>query len=53
MDREPFPASRLETDLETDVVIIGAGMAGLSTAYELALAGRAVAVLDPGRSAAG
>lgn len=36
-----------------DVCIIGAGMAGLSAAYELALAGRSVVVLDDGRIGGG
>lgn len=47
-----FQAPRLgplRGGLETDVLVIGAGVAGLSTAYELARAGRQVAVLDRGR----
>lgn len=40
-------------DGETDALVIGAGMAGLSTAYELAAAGRKVMVLDRGRFARG
>lgn len=38
----------LLADLETDVVVVGAGIAGLSTAYMLAREGRSVAVLDDG-----
>jgi glycine/D-amino acid oxidase-like deaminating enzyme/nitrite reductase/ring-hydroxylating ferredoxin subunit len=36
-----------------DVVVIGAGIAGISTAYELALRNRSVIVIDRGRIAAG
>jgi glycine/D-amino acid oxidase-like deaminating enzyme/nitrite reductase/ring-hydroxylating ferredoxin subunit len=36
----------LEADARADVVIVGAGIAGLSVAYELALAGRSVIVID-------
>ncbi len=43
----------LERDLRVDVVVIGAGIAGLSTAWELTRAGRTVAVLEAGRVAAG
>ncbi|MEV7142812.1 FAD-dependent oxidoreductase [Streptomyces tauricus] len=43
----------LETDVTADVVVIGAGMAGLSIAWELTRAGRAVLVLDADRVAAG
>src|SRR5205823_4500997 len=38
-----------EHDLHTDVVIIGAGITGLTTAYLLAKAGRSVAVLERGQ----
>jgi glycine/D-amino acid oxidase-like deaminating enzyme/nitrite reductase/ring-hydroxylating ferredoxin subunit len=40
-------------ELEADVAVVGAGMAGLSAAWELAKAGRRVAVIDAGRVAAG
>jgi glycine/D-amino acid oxidase-like deaminating enzyme/nitrite reductase/ring-hydroxylating ferredoxin subunit len=35
-------------DLDADVVVVGAGIAGLSTAYLLACEGRSVVVLDDG-----
>src|SRR5689334_6447738 len=40
--------SPLSHDTSTNVVIIGAGIAGLTTAYLLARAGKAVVVLDDG-----
>ncbi|MEU7059716.1 FAD-dependent oxidoreductase [Streptomyces sp. NPDC046197] len=43
----------LEEDLDVDVAVIGAGVAGLSTAYELARAGLGVAVVEARRVAAG
>lgn len=43
----------LDTDITADVVVIGAGMAGLSTAWELTGAGRHVVVLEADRVAAG
>jgi Glycine/D-amino acid oxidases (deaminating) len=43
----PSP-SRLKESIRTDVCIIGAGIAGLSTAYLLAREGRSVVVLDDG-----
>lgn len=38
----------LGDDIEADICIVGAGIAGLSIAYELAKAGRSVTVLDDG-----
>lgn len=38
----------LSADLRVDVCIVGAGIAGMSTAYMLARAGKTVAVLDDG-----
>ncbi|MEU7134896.1 FAD-dependent oxidoreductase [Streptomyces sp. NPDC046261] len=48
---EPYPP--LTTDIEVEVVVIGGGIAGLSTAWELIDAGRSVAVLEADRLAAG
>ncbi|MFH8610895.1 FAD-dependent oxidoreductase [Streptomyces sp. NPDC018029] len=43
----------LAEDIEVDVAVVGGGVAGLSTAWELARAGRSVAVLEADRIAAG
>lgn len=47
------PRPALTEDTEADVAVIGGGVAGLSTAFELARAGRSVVVLEAGRIAAG
>lgn len=44
---------RLARDLQTEVCIVGAGIAGLTTAYLLSRAGRRVALLDAGPLAGG
>ena len=44
---------RLTRDERADVCVVGAGIAGLSTAYTLACAGRSVLVLDDGPIAGG
>ena len=41
-------APPLATDETCDVVVIGSGIAGLSTAYELSRFGRSVIVIDRG-----
>ena len=41
----------LTVDAETEVLVIGAGIMGLTTAYELSRQGRRVMVLDRGRFA--
>src|SRR5689334_24869821 len=46
-------APRLAEDLTCDVVIVGAGIAGLSVAYELSQVGKSVVVLDRGAIAGG
>ena len=43
----------LATDISTDVCIVGAGMAGLSVAYELSKRGRKVVVVDDGTPGCG
>ncbi|MFI1675951.1 FAD-dependent oxidoreductase [Streptomyces sp. NPDC020607] len=43
----------LTEDIEVDVAVVGGGVAGLSTAWELARDGRSVAVLEADRIAAG
>ena len=45
--------SRLKESIRTDVCIVGAGIAGLTTAYLLAREGRSVVVLDDGFSGGG
>jgi len=47
-DTSIIAASPLKSDAECDVVVIGAGIAGLSTAYELSRFNRAVVVIDRG-----
>jgi glycine/D-amino acid oxidase-like deaminating enzyme/nitrite reductase/ring-hydroxylating ferredoxin subunit len=44
---------RLHHDLKCDVCVVGAGMAGLSVAYELLSAGKKVVVIDDGKIAGG
>jgi glycine/D-amino acid oxidase-like deaminating enzyme/nitrite reductase/ring-hydroxylating ferredoxin subunit len=46
-------SAALEAESESDVCVIGAGMAGLSTAYQLACEGARVLVLDSGAVAGG
>ena len=47
-----FPRfARLDADTETDVVVVGAGITGLTAAYSLASAGLSVVVIDRGRCA--
>ena len=54
MDVEVAPdASSLRRDITADTVIVGSGIAGLSTAYELSGQGQKVVVLDRGRIGSG
>lgn len=54
MEVEVFPAARrVAGDLETDVLVIGSGIAGLSCAHELLQRGRHVTVLDRGAIGSG
>ena len=47
-----FPEfSRLAEDVRTDVLVVGGGISGLTTAYLLAKSGRTVTVLERGRCA--
>ena len=53
MDVEVAPNARaLDGNRSADTVVIGSGIAGISTAYELAIAGQKVVILDRGRSPA-
>jgi glycine/D-amino acid oxidase-like deaminating enzyme/nitrite reductase/ring-hydroxylating ferredoxin subunit len=45
--------SPLESDIETDVCIVGAGITGLSTAYQLSREGKRTVVIDDSPLAAG
>ena len=45
--------SPLRRNEDADVCIVGAGIAGMSTAYRLAAAGRSVIVIDDGAIASG
>src|SRR5918998_4649525 len=53
MEAPVIEAPSLDGDQKADVVVIGSGIAGLSTAYELAVRGRKVTVLDRGRIGGG
>jgi glycine/D-amino acid oxidase-like deaminating enzyme/nitrite reductase/ring-hydroxylating ferredoxin subunit len=53
MDTVVAEASALSGDMRADAVVVGSGIAGLSTAYELASRGQKVVVLDRGRIAGG
>src|SRR4051794_12098285 len=50
-ERTSYPL--LPGDVEADVVVLGAGIAGITTAYALAREGRDVLLLDAGRVAEG
>src|SRR3954471_20409902 len=46
-------AKPLDSDASSDTVVVGSGIAGLSTAYELAARGQTVIVLDRGAVGSG
>lgn len=45
------PYGKLDRDLDADVVVVGGGITGLTTAYLLLTAGKSVVVLERGRCA--
>jgi glycine/D-amino acid oxidase-like deaminating enzyme/nitrite reductase/ring-hydroxylating ferredoxin subunit len=49
----PSPSSTLAEDTRADVCVVGAGIAGMTTAYLLAREGKSVVVLDDGPVGAG
>ena len=50
IDSASIPTSRsIDRDLDADVVVIGGGITGLTTAYLLAESGKSVVILDRGR----
>ena len=53
MDTVVADAPALAENKRVDTVVVGSGIAGLSTAYELACRGQKVLVLDRGRIAGG
>jgi glycine/D-amino acid oxidase-like deaminating enzyme/nitrite reductase/ring-hydroxylating ferredoxin subunit len=54
MEEPPLPVpTLLNQNLETEVCVVGAGIAGLTTAYELTRRGMQVVVLEDGLLAAG
>src|SRR5581483_2819363 len=54
MDVEVFPdAPPLDKDIQCDVAVVGSGIAGLSTAYEIAGRNRSVIVIDRGKICGG
>ena len=54
MDVDVLPtAEPLAGQAECDVAVIGSGIAGISTAYELCKRGKSVIVIDRGRIAGG
>jgi len=53
MDVLVADAPQLQKNITADTVVVGSGIAGLSVAYELALRGQKVVVIDRGRIAGG
>ncbi|MCW3072495.1 MAG: puuB 1 [Bacteroidetes bacterium] len=50
---EPFVTAPLRENIETDVVIVGGGIAGLSVAYSLMQAGKKVVLVEDGNIGSG
>src|SRR5690349_2558555 len=49
----PVAYKTLDSDLQTDVLVIGGGIAGLTTAYRLASQGRSVVLVEDGMIGSG
>ena len=47
-DSEPISYEKLNTNLETDILIVGGGIAGLTSAYLLLKSGRKVTLIEDG-----
>lgn len=50
---KPFTTKKLDEDLETDVVVIGGGIAGVSIAYNLSMSGLKVILVEDGNIGSG
>jgi glycine/D-amino acid oxidase-like deaminating enzyme/nitrite reductase/ring-hydroxylating ferredoxin subunit len=50
---KPFATQKLTTNLTTDVVVVGGGIAGVSVAYNLALSGVKVVLIEDGNIGSG
>lgn len=50
---QPFATAKLTHDRETDVVVVGGGIAGVSIAYSLCLSGKKVVLIEDGNIGSG